>query len=301
MVPTALSLADPSARGLGLVLAVGFMGLEYGLCRLARHRAHDLAESAASFGVAAVQSLIRALEAGLIAIPFAFAHAHRLLVFDAWTPQALVALFFATELVYYWHHRASHRIRWLWATHSVHHSATRFNFTAAIRLGWTGNLSGGFLFFLPLVWLGFDPRAVVAMLGINLLYQFFLHTELVPQLGPLEGFFNTPAQHRVHHASNDACIDRNFGGVLSIFDHLFGTYAEKPVDEPLRYGVAGRQSSLNPARIALAEWVALLKDVSAAGDWHQRARIVSGPPGASPTPDRSARHRTAAHRTGASA
>ena len=270
----------PMNRALIVGLAIGFMALEYGLARLGRHDTHDLRESAASFGVAVGQSLIRVLEAGALAIPFAFVHAHRLFDFDARTPLAIATLFVATEFVYYWHHRASHRIRWFWATHSVHHSATRLNFTAAIRLGWTGNLSGAFVFFLPLVWIGFDPLGVVGMLGANLLYQFFIHTELAPGLGVLERIFNTPAQHRVHHASNAACIDRNFGGVLSIFDRWFGTFAEAPADEPLRYGLAGRASSLNPARIALGEWGALAQDVRAARGWIARWRVLSGPPGA---------------------
>jgi len=268
-------------------VAIGFMLIEYGIARLARRDTHDLRESAASFGVAAGQSLIRVLEAGTLAIPFAFVHAHRLFDFDPRTPLAIATLFVATEFAYYAHHRASHRIRWLWATHAVHHSPTRLNFTAAIRLGWTANLSGSFVFFLPLVWIGFDPLGVVGMLGANLLYQFFIHTELAPRLGPLEWILNTPAQHRVHHASNAACIDRNFGGVLSIFDRCFGTYSEAPPGEPLRYGLAGRSPTLNPARIALGEWDALIQDVKDADRWITRLRIVFGPPALPIPTDRS--------------
>jgi sterol desaturase/sphingolipid hydroxylase (fatty acid hydroxylase superfamily) len=270
----------PANRALIAGLAIAFMVLEYGAARLVHHDTHGLRESAASFGVAVGQSLIRALEAGALAIPFAFVYAHRLFDFDARAPLARAALFVATEFVYYWHHRASHRIRWFWATHAVHHSATRLNFTAAIRLGWTGNLSGAFVFFLPLVWIGFDPLVVVGMLGANLLYQFFIHTELVPKLGALEWILNTPAQHRVHHASNATCIDRNFGGVLSIFDRLFGTFAEAPLDEPLRYGLAGRATSLNPARIALGEWGSMAQDFRNAAGWSARWRVLSGPPSA---------------------
>jgi sterol desaturase/sphingolipid hydroxylase (fatty acid hydroxylase superfamily) len=120
------------------------------------------------------------------------------------------------------------------------------------------------------------------MLGLNLAYQFFIHTELVPTLGPLEWILNTPAQHRVHHASNARCIDRNYGGVLSIFDRLFGTFATAPVDEPLRYGLVGGVPALNPVRIAFGEWRSMFEELRAAGCWTARWRILSGPPGSHP-------------------
>ena len=123
----------------------------------------------------------------------------------------------------------------MWATHAVHHSATKLNFTAAIRLGWTGNISGNFLFFLPLIFIGFHPFAVIGMLGVNLFYQFFIHTELVSRLGPLEWILNTPAHHRVHHASNPACLDKNYGGILIVFDRIFGN---------LRRGASGSSAAL---------------------------------------------------------
>ena len=152
-------IGNPGTRLTFLGIAVSFMIFEYLLSRLARHdeETHDLAESAASFGVALGQNIVRGLEAGIVAIPFAFAYKHRLLDFSSTTPLAIGALFVATEFVYYWHHRASHRIRWMWATHAVHHSPTKLNFTAAIRLGWTGVISGNFLFFVPLAWIGFHP------------------------------------------------------------------------------------------------------------------------------------------------
>jgi sterol desaturase/sphingolipid hydroxylase (fatty acid hydroxylase superfamily) len=279
-------VANPTAaRPVTLIVAIGFMVLEYGIARLTRRDTHHLGDTAASLGVAVGQAVVRVAMAGLIAIPFVFTHAHRLFDFDSSAPLALASLFVGTEFIYYWHHRASHRIRWFWATHAVHHSSTHLNFTAAIRLGWTGNLTGSFLFFVPLAWIGFDPRLVVAMIGLNLLYQFFIHTELVPSLGPIEWIFNTPAQHRVHHASNAACIDRNYGGVLSIFDHLFGTFAIAPADEPLRYGLAGASQdpalSRNPVRIALGEWFRLGRELRQTTRWSDRWRVLSGPPGSS--------------------
>lgn len=282
-------LARSATHGPFLVVAIGFMLLEYGLSRLAHHDhdTHDLAETAATFGVAIGQKIVRVLEAGLVSLPYAFVYAHRLYDIDAASPLGLLALFLAIEFVYYWHHRASHRIRWMWATHAVHHTPTRMNMTAAIRLGWTGTISGNFLFFLPLVWIGFNPIAIVAMLGANLAYQFFIHTEFKPRLGPLEWVLNTPTHHRVHHAANRACIDKNYGGVLIVFDRLFGTFTAPPAGERLRYGVSGHAPSLNPLRIALGEWTAIWRDLRLAPTLSDKLRVMFAPPGRASRPVRS--------------
>ena len=128
-------------------------------------------------------------------------------------------------------------MRWFWATHAVHHSPNEFNLGIAYRFGWTGRLAGNAVFFVPMIWLGFPPKAVFAALALNLLYQFWLHTEWVPKLGWLEYVLNTPSHHRVHHASNADYIDRNYGGVLIVFDRLFGTFAAERDDLPCRYGL----------------------------------------------------------------
>ncbi|WOH50340.1 sterol desaturase family protein [Bradyrhizobium sp. sBnM-33] len=121
------SFLSPSARAMILVTALGFMALEYGLARLTHRETHDWRESAATLGVAVVQTLVRVIEAGIVAIPFVFVYEHRLFEFSATSVPALLGLFLGMEFFYYWQHRASHRIRWMWATHRVHHSATRFN------------------------------------------------------------------------------------------------------------------------------------------------------------------------------
>ncbi|MGV3634607.1 MAG: sterol desaturase family protein [Pseudorhodoplanes sp.] len=277
-------ITNPTTRLTVLGLAVCFMFLEYMLSRLAHHdhETHDLAESTTSLAIALGQNVVRAVEAGMVAIPFALAYSHRLFEFDPATPLAIAALFVAVEFVYYWQHRSAHRIRWMWATHSVHHSASRLNFTAAVRLGWTGAISGNFLFFVPLAWLGFHPFAILAMLGANLLYQFFIHTELVGRLGPLEWVLNTPSHHRVHHASNESCLDKNYGGVLIVFDRLFGTFTEAPRNEPLRYGLVGGERLLNPVRVALNEWIAIARDLRNATSPRATLRTLFGPPGARP-------------------
>jgi sterol desaturase/sphingolipid hydroxylase (fatty acid hydroxylase superfamily) len=272
-------LLDPTLRRVILATAIGLMLLEYGIGRLAHRETHDWRESVASFGVALGQNVLRAIEAGLLAVPFAFLYEHRLFDFAQGGLLALAGLFVGSEFLYYWQHRASHRIRWMWATHAVHHSTTRLNLTAAIRLGWTGNISGNFLFFLPLALIGFHPVAIVAMLGINLLYQFFIHSEFAPKLGVLEWVLNTTSHHRVHHACNEPCLDRNYGGILIVFDRLFGTFAERPSDQPLRFGLVGGTPSFNPVRIALGEWIAMLDDAWKARGPGAKLRALFGPPG----------------------
>lgn len=195
---------------------------------------------------------------------------------DAWWSWVLV--FIGVEFAYYWQHRWSHAIRWVWATHAVHHSSNDLTFMAAARLPWTSAISGQFLVWIPLVLLGFPPERVGLFAGLNLSYQFFIHTEMFPRLGFLEWFLNTPSHHRVHHATNECYVDRNFGGVLIIFDRLFGTFVEERQDVPCRYGLTPPLLSANPVRIAFNEWINLFRDVARARTWRQRLVAAFGSP-----------------------
>ena len=242
------------------------------------HHDHDARETAASLGVALGDIAVRLLTGSLAAVPFFLCYQHRLFDIPLNSGWSWAALFIGVEFFYYWFHRASHRVRWLWATHAVHHSATHFNLSAAIRLGWTGTISGAFVFFLPLALIGFHPVAIGLMIGLGLIYQFFLHTALPVSLGPLEWMLNTPMHHRVHHAANENCLDKNYGSVLIIFDRLFGTFATAPSDEPLKFGVKGREPSNNPLRIALSEWGHLWHDVRKAPSLARKAKVLFGTP-----------------------
>lgn len=196
---------------------------------------------------------------------------------DRWWHWALLLV--GQEFCYYWMHRADHRIRWFWLNHSVHHSSNQYNLSAAYRLGWTGKLTGAAVFFGPLVWLGFPVPYVVGALSVNLLYQFWLHTELIGKLPrPFEFLFNTPAHHRVHHASNPDYIDCNYGGVLILFDRLFGTFRGQRADEPPRYGLVEPLRSYNPLRIASHAWVGMFHDLRLARGWRETWLTVFGPP-----------------------
>lgn len=159
---------------------------------------------------------------------------------NGWT---FLLTFILTDFLYYWHHRIMHEWPLFWAFHEVHHSAAHLNLTTSYRLNWFGGLIGVF-FYLPLVLLGFPPLFIVGSIALGLFYQFFQHTEAVGKLGVLEGILNTPSAHRVHHASNEPYLDRNYGGVLMIWDRLFGTYAEEK--EKCVYGITTGFVSHNP-------------------------------------------------------
>jgi sterol desaturase/sphingolipid hydroxylase (fatty acid hydroxylase superfamily) len=192
-------------------------------------------------------------------------------------PAALLHAF-VVEFAYYWFHRASHRLRWMWASHAVHHSAEQLTLLSSLRLGWTNVLSAGWLVYLPVILVRFDPRLVAALLVFDLHYQFFLHTEMKLPLGPLEWILNSPAHHRVHHGANSWCIDRNYGGVLIIFDRIFGSFAAECADDVIRYGLAGRPVEANPVKLVWREWRSMLAEMRKAGSVSRAIAIALAPP-----------------------
>jgi sterol desaturase/sphingolipid hydroxylase (fatty acid hydroxylase superfamily) len=188
-------------------------------------------------------------------------------------------LFIGQEFCYYWYHRIAHTVRFFWANHAVHHSPNQLTLSSAYRLGWFTKIMGSGLFFTPLSFLGVQPEVVMAVVTLNLLYQFWLHATWIPKLGWLEYVFNTPSSHRVHHASNERYLDANFGGVLVIFDRLFGTYVAERADEPCRYGLTTPTTSHNPVVVETEHWVSLVKDVLRATSLSDAIGFVLRPPG----------------------
>ena len=205
---------------------------------------------------------------------------HRIATQSLADPWSVVLLFVGLEFFYYWYHRTSHTVRWFWNAHSVHHSPNQFNLAAAYRLGWLGRFTGTSLFFTPLVWLGFEPMVVLAALFLNLLYQFWIHAEWIPRLGWLELVLNTPSSHRVHHARNPEYLDANFGGVLIVFDRLFGTCVVERDDLPCDFGlVSPRRSSRNPLVVNIGPWLGLARDVASARSGRDVWMYLFGRPG----------------------
>ena len=208
---------------------------------------------------------------------------HRLTTLQVDTWQSFALLFITLEFFYYWLHRAAHRVRWFWCNHAVHHSPNQLNLAASLRIGAFGKLSGNVVFLLPMVWMGFNLRLVLTALTLNLLYQFWIHATWIPKLGWLEYVLNTPSAHRVHHAANLEYLDANYGGVLIIFDRLFGTYKAERDDLPCRYGLVHPMTSYNPLKVEFAQWIALAGDLTHAVTQARSLRAVLGylamPPG----------------------
>ena len=191
---------------------------------------------------------------------------------------SVAALFIAQDFLYYWFHRASHRVRWLWASHVTHHSSERLNLSTAFRQSLTYPISGMWVFWLPLALIGFEPEHIIAVVAINLGFQFFVHTQAIPKLGWVEKLFNTPSIHRVHHARNPKYIDRNYAGVLVIWDRLFGTYVEEDAAVPCEFGIVGQIDSHNPITLTFHEWIVMFKDAAAAGSLRQALGQLVCPP-----------------------
>jgi sterol desaturase/sphingolipid hydroxylase (fatty acid hydroxylase superfamily) len=242
----------------------------------------DWAEAGLSLADMAGRRLIALLPLNLAAPVFAWAWQHRLATVELHGIAAFALLFLGLEFFYYWYHRAAHRIRFFWATHRVHHSPNQLTLSTSFRLGWTGKVTGTVLFFTPLILVGFEPQAVLAALSLNLLYQFWLHTTWIPKLGWLEGILNTPSSHRVHHASNLRYLDANFGGVLVVFDRLFGTYVEEREDEPCVFGLVHPVRTRNMLTLEFAEWLAIWRDMRSAGSFTQALGHLLMPPGWAP-------------------
>jgi sterol desaturase/sphingolipid hydroxylase (fatty acid hydroxylase superfamily) len=189
-----------------------------------------------------------------------------------------VLAFFADDLSYYWFHYTSHNMRWFWASHVVHHSSQHYNLSTALRQTWTGNLTGSFIFWMWMPLLGFHPIVVMLMQQISLIYQFWIHTEAVHLLPrPIEFIFNTPSHHRVHHGSDLKYLDKNHGGILIIWDRLFGTF--QPEEERPTYGLTKNIDTYNPVFIAFKEWGQMFKQAWQSGSVRNYLNYLLRPPG----------------------
>jgi sterol desaturase/sphingolipid hydroxylase (fatty acid hydroxylase superfamily) len=194
-------------------------------------------------------------------------------------PWTWVVLFFADDLAYYWFHRLHHVVRVLWASHVVHHSSQKFNLSTALRQSWTPMTT--LPFWIPLAVIGLPPWMIFVQQSISLVYQFFLHTERVDKLWrPVEWFWNTPSHHRVHHGANTAYLDRNYGGILIIWDRLFRSF--EPEGERARYGLTTNIDTYNPLRVAFHEYAAIWRDVRSARGWRDRLGYTFAHPGWQP-------------------
>lgn len=193
---------------------------------------------------------------------------------------AWILLLLADDFAYYWFHRLNHEVRLFWAGHVPHHSSIHMNLGTALRQG-VGERIHKFFFWMWIPLLGFDPLMMFTMMGVSLIYQFFVHTELVDKMPkPIELIFNTPSHHRVHHASNIRYLDCNHAGILIIWDRMFGTFSEelKEIDKPV-YGLTVNIETYNPVKVATHEYAAIWKDVKRADTWSDKLNYIFNSPG----------------------
>jgi sterol desaturase/sphingolipid hydroxylase (fatty acid hydroxylase superfamily) len=189
-----------------------------------------------------------------------------------------IACFFADDLSFYWFHRLSHKVRFLWASHLVHHSSESFSLSTSVRVPWTSNITGAFLFWAWMPLVGIEPGMVILMKSLSVIYQFFMHTEAIKKL-PVwyEAVFNTPSHHRVHHSSDIQHLDKNLGGNLIIWDKIFGTFKQE--NQKPKYGLTKNITSFNPFVIAFHEWKNLFNDFKKAKSFKNRLRYFFYSPG----------------------
>lgn len=191
---------------------------------------------------------------------------------------AWILCFFLDDLAYYVFHRSAHRVRVFWASHVIHHSSQHYNLSTALRQTWTGFFSLTFLFRMPLFLIGFPPEMVFFCGGINLIYQFWIHTEVIGKMPRwFEAVMNTPSHHRVHHATNPRYLDANYAGVFIIWDKMFGSFIEERDDEKIHYGLVRNLGTFNIIWAAFHEWAGIVKDVIAAPWGHKLGYMIREP------------------------
>jgi len=277
-------MPDPiysTAASIGQLLLLLLIPLELLLASSARIKAeYDLRDTLANVAVSIGSIFFWGTLSWIFmgAVFLAYRHRVATVPFTGWS---FLIAFLAEDLRYYWWHRISHRSRWFWASHVVHHSSQHFNLSTNLRQSWTSQFSGLILLNVPLAYLGFHPGTVALAFSLNLLYQFWIHTEAINRLPNwFEWLLNTPSHHRVHHASNPGYLDANYAGVLMIWDRMFGSFVPERAEEPVRYGLVHDLATFNPLRIALHEYVGIARDQRPRGlTWAQRLGYLFGPPG----------------------
>ena len=279
---------DPAAFAVPIFILFVLLEIRVIIKRLKKE--YDLKEAFASIYMGIGVSIVNVGAKAFYLTIFFYVYEYRLLdtlgpaTFDgffelAWHKEhwyVWVMMFFLDDFTFYWCHRFMHIVRFLWAGHVNHHSSQEYNFATALRQGWWEDMYK-YLFWVWLVLIGFHPIMVFFMLQFSLTYQFFVHTELVGKLGFLELFMNTPSHHRVHHSADLEYLDKNYAGVLIIWDKMFGSFIEETFQP--KYGLTTNINTKNPFKIALHEIIALSKDVGRAKSWKDKVKYMMLGPG----------------------
>ena len=271
------SLPDPV--DLAIPAFVALVLAEMIAARFRNRRRYCPKDTLTSLGLGLGSTIAGVLSAGLVFGLATWVHQFRL--FDiGWGWYWFVVAFVLDDMAYYVFHRSAHRVRWFWASHVIHHSSQHYNLSTALRQTWTGFFSATFIFRLPLFLIGFPPAMVFFVAALNLVYQFWIHTETIGRMPRwFEAVMNTPSHHRVHHATNPQYLDSNYAGVFIVWDRMFGTFVAERDEYRPRYGIVRNLGSFNILWAAFHEWVGIARDVKAAPTWRARAGYIFGPPG----------------------
>lgn len=274
MIP---DLPDPVT--LAIPAFILLVAVEMLIARWRDRRRYCPRDTLTSLALGTGSTVAGALSAGLVYAMAMWVWQFRL--FDiGWQWYWFVVAFVIDDLAYYVFHRSAHRVRWFWASHVIHHSSQHYNLSTALRQTWTGFLSLGFLFRLPLFLIGFHPAMVFFVAAINLIYQFWIHTEVIGRMPRwFEAVMNTPSHHRVHHATNPRYLDTNYAGVFIVWDRMFGTFTPERDDDRPRYGIVKDLGSFNILWAAFHEWIGIARDVRSAPSWKARVAYMIAPPG----------------------
>ena len=253
--------------------------IEMIVARVKDRRRYEPKDTLTSLALGTGSTVAGALTAGLLYGLATWLWQFRLFTIGyAWYWFALC--FVIDDFAYYLFHRSAHRVRWFWASHVIHHSSQHYNLSTALRQTWTGFISIAFLFRLPLFLIGFPPAMVFFVGGLNLIYQFWIHTEVIGRMPRwFEAVMNTPSHHRVHHATNPRYLDRNYAGVFIVWDKWFGSFEPERDDDAPRYGIVKNLGSFNLLWAAFHEWIGIAKDVWAAPGLRAKLGYLVMPPG----------------------
>ena len=250
------------------------IGLEYAWGRARGNDTYRLNDSINSLSCGILSTSIKLLGLDIGGRVFTQAEQHWALArLDAQSPWTWLLALLLYDFCYYWFHRISHERTLLWAAHVVHHQSEEFNLTTALRQTSTGFLLG-WVFYIPCFVAGVPAAVFVTVASAHLIYQFWIHSRHIPKLGPLEWVLVTASNHRVHHAQNPAYVDKNYGGLLIVWDRLFGTFEEEREAEPAVYGILGPLKSWNPLWANLHIYAQMLRDAWYTRRWSDKLRVL---------------------------
>jgi alkylglycerol monooxygenase len=258
---------------------VVLIALEMAIAHRRGMRVYSLQDTLTSLNIGVVSQFVNTL-GGLIGVGIYAVVTKRWGAFtwDTSHPLTWLTALVLYDFCYYWFHRLSHEVNILWAAHVVHHSSEEYNLSTALRQSSTGFLTH-WMFYMPLALLGIPVMVFVIVGLVDLVYQFWVHTRLVGRLGWLEWVLVTPSNHRVHHGQNDYCIDRNYGGLLIVWDRLFGTVADERDDEPPVYGIRNPLHSWNPVWANLHQYASVFRQLARSPGWRQKLGALLASPG----------------------